>query len=477
VENNEDLRDAFVRKLQEALDVTDGIPGQDREATNQLLRDADATLTRIRDENRRALEQVNRQVRIVNHHCPNIVLFLLNGVGYGELGAYGQQQIKTPVADVLAAHGTRFTQFYAGSCESVASRGTLYSGNLTARGEQAGEDWITVRERDVTLAEVLFQGGYETGLFGIWGVGPVARAGHPNSQGFKTFVGYLDDPSADDFYPPTLWCNGNQVSLPGNRAGAKTQYAPDVIVAAAQRFIDTEYRRPFFMTVALPMSVTENGVEVPDLSPYADRDWPMGDKVRAAMLTRVDRYLGQIVTQLQQRRILNRTMVILTSDRGPPSAPGGGEDRFLAAGELRGRAGELYEGGIRVPLIVLWPGARRAPAESDVPFGMWDLLPTLRDLTGTLRCPRTLDGVSLAGRLAGSVGDERLSRALLYWEKHRDGLAQAVRVEDWKGVRFGAEGRWELYDLKTDPAESRDVAEFHPDVVRRIDQLARFLQP
>jgi arylsulfatase A-like enzyme len=108
---------------------------------------------------------------------------------------------------------------------------------------------------------------------------------------------------------------------------------------------------------------------------------------------------------------------------------------------------------------------------------MWDLLPTLRDLTGTLRCPRTLDGVSLAGRLAGSVGDERLSRALLYWEKHRDGLAQAVRVEDWKGVRFGAEGRWELYDLKTDPAESRDVAEFHPDVVRRIDQLARFLQP
>ena len=188
------------------------LPARIRTRRTSFLRDADAALTRIREENRRALEQANRQVRIVDCHCPNIVLFLLNGVGYGDLGVYGQQLIKTPIADILAAQGTQFTQFYAGSPESVASRGTLYSGKLTARGEQAGEDWIAVRERDFTLAESLYQGGYETGLFGVWGAGPVERAGHPNSQGFKCFFGYLDDKSALDLLsadPVAKWRPGS----------------------------------------------------------------------------------------------------------------------------------------------------------------------------------------------------------------------------------------------------------------------------
>lgn len=476
-EDSEELRDSLVRKVKEALDAAEGVLDRDRDSANQILREADATLSRIREENRRALEQVNRQVRLVNHTCPNIVLFVLNGVGYGELGAYGQRLIKTPVADALAMHGLRFTQFYAGSCDSSASRGTLYSGKLTARGEQVGEDWITVREQDVTLAEMLFQGGYETGLFGVWGVGPVARAGHPNRQGFKTFVGYLDDPGAEDLYPSALWCNESQVPLAENRGGARKRYAPDVIVAAAQRFIAAAARRPFFLTVALPMPVSDTGVELPDVGPYADRDWPTRDKARAAMLTRVDRYLGQIVSQLEERRILQRTMFILTSDGGPPGVPGDGEDRFQATGPLRGRAGELYEGGIRVPLIVVGPGIRSAPADSDWRFGMWDLLPTLRELTGTLHCPRGIDGVSVARGWSAPAAAPQPPGTLLYWERHRGGWAQAVRVEDWKGVRFAADGPWELYDLQTDPGESQDVAASHPAVVKRIDELAKFLQP
>lgn len=480
-EDSEGLRDGLVRKLKEALDAAEGMfdqdQDQDRDSVNETLREADATLSRIREENRRALEQVNRQVRLVNHKCPNIVLFLLNGVGYGELGAYGQPLIKTPVADALALHGVRFTQFYAGSCDSIASRGTLYSGKLTARGEQVGEDWMTVREQDVTLPEMLFQGGYETGLFGVWGVGPVARAGHPNRQGFKTFVGYLDDPAAEDLYPSALWCNASQVPLPENRGGARQRYAPDVIVAAARRFIASVSQRPFFLTVALPMPLTADGVELPDLGPYADRDWPTRDKARAAMLTRVDGYLGQIVSELQEQRLVHRTMIILTSDRGPPAVPAGGVDRFQATGPLRGRAGELYEGGIRVPLIVVEPGMRSAPMVSELRFGMWDLLPTLRDVTGTLCCPGALDGVSVAKRWAGPADAPPPLRALLYWERHRGGWAQAVRVDDWKGVRFAADGRWELYDLRTDLAESQDVAASHPAVVKRIDELAKFLQP
>ncbi len=474
---NEGLKDALIRKLKEALDAADDITGQDRDAADQVLRDADVALARIREENRRALEQVNRQVRIVNGHCPNVVLFLLNGVGYGDLGVYGQQVIKTPIADILAAQGTQFNQFYAGSCESVASRGTLYGGRLTVRGEQAGEDWITVRERDCTLAESLYQGGYETGLFGVWGAGPLDRAGHPNRQGFQSFFGYLDDKSALDFYPPTLWRNDEQIALTGNQGGAKTQYAPDLIVEGAKQFIDAECKRPFFLTVAFPMTISATGPAVPDLNPYADQDWPVAEKTRAAMITRVDRYMGQIVQRLQERRVLNRTIVIITSDRGPPSVAEGAGDRFQPTGGLRGRKGELYEGGIRVPLIVCWAGTPLAPAESDLAFGMWDLLPTLCDLTGTWRRPKTIDGVSVAQRLSGPAPDPAVPASPLYWETHAGGLAQAARVGDWKGVRSGAAAPWELYDLKTDAAESTDVAGQHADVVERIDKLVKFLRP
>lgn len=469
------LRDSLTRKLKEALDAAEGITGEDRDTATRILEEADAALTRIREENRRALEQANRQVRIVNNHCPNVVLFLLNGVGYGELGAYGQQLIKTPVADALAATGARFTQFYAGAPTSIASRGALYSGNTTARGEQLGDDWVVLRRQDHSLAKMLYRGGYETGLFGVWGAGPIEHAGHPNQQGFQTFFGYLDDASAADLYPSSLWRNGDRVPLDGNANGAKTQYAPDVIVEAAKRFVDKHYKRPFFLTVAFPMSPAAGSPVVPSLEPYADQDWPEQDKARAALLTRVDRYIGQIVARVRERHVLGRTLIVITSDHGPPAVAG--DDRFQGTGPFRGRAGDLYEGGIRVPLIMNGPGAPGESAESEAPFAMWDLLPTLRDLTATMNRPRALDGVSMAGRLSGAPQASAPPKGVLYWESHRGPLAQAARIDAWKGHRANPTADWELYDLKADPGEARNVAGSNPTVVDQIRELVGSLRP
>lgn len=475
-DGDESLKDALVRKLKEALDSADDVADEERDMANQILRDADKTLTRIREENRRALEQVNRQVRIRDAHSPNVVLFLLHDVGYGDLGCYGQKTISTPMIDLIAAHGTRFTQFYAGASESVASRGTLLSGKLSARGAQVGDTGVTVQKQDCTLAETLYQGGYETGLFGLWGAGPLEAAGHPNSQGFKTFFGYLDDASAADYYPETLWHNGEQVPLSGNQGGAKKQYAPDLIVESAKRFVDAACRGPFFLVVAFPMALSGDGSEVPDFGPYADVNWPTADKARAAMLTRVDGYVGQIVSKLEERRLLSRTITIITSDNGPPQAA---EDRFRSTAGLRGGKGQLYEGGIRVPLIVRWAsGFRMDSGEHDLPLGMWDALPTLADLTGTWRRPKAIDGVSIVPRLRPATNsDSPPPGSPMYWERHAGGFAQAARVDDWKGVRSGADGPWELYDLKTDPAESKDLADAHPDVIERIEQTVKSLHP
>jgi arylsulfatase A-like enzyme len=224
------------------------------------------------------------------------------------------------------------------------------------------------------------------------------------------------------------------------------------------------------------MSLSGGGTVVPDFGPYADKDWPTADKARAAMLTRVDGYVGQIVSKLEERRLLSRTITIITSDNGPPRAA---EDRFLATAGLRGGKGELYEGGIRVPLIVRWSSCFRMDCcECDLPFGMWDALPTLADLTGTWRRPKTIDGVSIIRRLSPPANSDSPPPASpLYWESHAGGFAQAARVDDWKGVRTGADGRWELYDLKTDPVESKDVADAHPDAIERIGQTVKRLRP
>lgn len=471
----ESLKDALVRRLKEALDSADEVTDADRKTASQILRDADASLSRIREENRRALEQANRQVRIVSGCSPNVVLFLLHDVGYGDLGCYGQKAIQTPTIDLLAAHGTRFTQFYAGAPESVASRGTLLSGKLSARGTQVGDTWVTVRQQDCTLAETLYQGGYETGLFGVWGAGPVATVGHPNSQGFKTFFGYLDDATAANYYPATMWRNGEQIALTGNQGGAKKQYAPDLIVESAKRFIDATCRRPFFLMVAFPMLMSGDGTEVPDFGPYADKDWPTADKARAAMITRVDGYIGQILRLLDERKVLFRTITAVTSDSGPAR---NAVDRFQSAGGLRGWKGESYEGGIRAPLVVRWSSCFRIDSyECDLPFGMWDALPTLADLTATWYRPKAIDGVSIVRRLTvGPDGRAPLPACSLYWEKHGGGFGQAVRLDNWKAIRSSADGVWELYDLSVDRAESRNVSDAHADVKQRVNEFVELLR-
>jgi arylsulfatase A-like enzyme len=378
--------------------------------------------------------------------------------------------------DLLASHGTRFTQFYAGAAESVASRGTLLSGQLSARGTPFGGSWVTVRPQDCTVAEMMYQGGYETGLFGVWGAGPVAAAGHPNQQGFKTFFGYLDDAAAADYYPTALWQNGEQIPLTGNRGGARKHYAPDLIVENAKRFIDTTCKRPFFLVVAFPMGISGGGADAPDFGPYADKDWPTADKARAAMITRVDGYIGQIVRRLDERRVLTRTIIAVTSDIGPGRNVGA---RFQSTGGLRGWSGDLYEGGIRVPLVVRWASCspRMDCCECDLPFGMWDALPTLADLTETWYRPKAIDGVSIIRRLGG-VPDTMapLPAGALYWEKHGGGFGQAVRLDNWKAIRMAVDGPWEFYDLSADRAESTNATDAPADVKQRVNEFVERLR-
>ena len=468
-----EYQDPLLRKLSEALLGGEGNSEEESDSAEQILREADGILARVREENRRGLEAANRQVRIVGGcRTPNIVLCLLDDVGYGDLGCYGQRRILTPCIDMIAATGTLFAQFYAGSSVSVASRGVLLSGKLAARGTVVDGACITVRESDVTVAEMLYQGGYETALFGLWDAGPREIAGDPNSQGFREFYGYLDSESAEDYYPDFLWHNAKKDPLPGNQDGASEQYAPDLIVEKARDFIAHRTGRPFFVTIAFPMAITGSGSEVPDYGVYAENDWPDVDKAKAAMLSRVDRYIGEILVQLKESGCAGRTLIIITSDNGPDDR-GGVDLEFLAsASALRGKKADLYEGGIRVPMITCWAGIPRTGGISNMTWAMWDMLPTLADLSSTLLRPSGTDGVSLLARLARDArpGASPAAPPFLSWEKRRGGFSQAARLGDWKSVRDAEDGPWELYNLSTDVVESQDVASQFPDVVQSIEK-------
>jgi arylsulfatase A-like enzyme len=472
------LKDPLFQRLRELLREVEKITGHEVAQLGDSLEGSDQILTSLRAESRAALKEASRQVRIRDCRSPDIVLFLLDDVGYGDLACRCQERICAPCINAVADCGTRFTQFYAGSGWSTPSRGTLLSGNSTSRGQLVDGELVTVKESDFTLAETLYQGGYETALFGVWDVGPMEIAGHPNSQGFEYFFGYLDGEEAKNYYPESLWRNGEQVLLPENQGGARRQYAPDLIVSDVVHYLHHTPRRPFFLTIALPMTLIGDGTEVPDFGPYAECDWPVPNKAKAAMLTRVDCYVGQILCQLKTTGRWTNTMVIVTSDNGPDDRCGVDLAFFNSTAGLRGRKGDLYEGGIRVPMIVHWPQAPWDAAACDFPWAMWDVLPTLVQVTGTWRGPQGIDGVSLIERLKRST-DPGLPPCCpaLYWEKHGEGFAQAARLGEWKSVRFAPDGPWELYNLCTDVAESQNVAGQHPEVLAEIDKLIHLIKP
>lgn len=410
---------------------------------------------------------------------PNIIFILADDLGYGDLGCYGQKQIKTPQLDKMAREGMRFTDAYAGSTVCAPSRCCLMTGLHTGHCYVRGNKRLPLRDTDLTVAELLKQQGYATGLIGKWGLGEPDTTGHPNRKGFDYFFGYTSQRHAHNYYPGWLWRNDERVTLRNELNGShdftvgkatqQLDYTHDLFTADALRWIDQQKDEPFFLYLAYTIPHANNearNMDVPSDEPYADRDWPQQQKNTAAMITRMDRDVGQLLDALREHGIDQNTLVIFSSDNGPHREGGAKPEFFHAGGGLRGIKRDLYEGGIRVPTIAWWPGQIEPGSTSDAPWAFWDFLPTAAEVAGTSP-PSNLDGLSVLPTLRGRTQDALRQRPL-YWEFHERGFKQAARLGQWKAVRFGLAGEVQLYDLAQDPAEKNDIAADHPQITAKL---------
>ena len=401
---------------------------------------------------------------------PNIIFILADDLGYGDLGCYGQKHIKTPNIDRIAAEGIRFTQHYAGSTVCAPSRCVLmtglHTGHTAVRGnrEIKPEGQYPIAAETITVAKVLKRAGYITAVVGKWGLGGPGSSGVPNKQGFDHWFGYLCQRKAHSYYPEYLWKNGKKIILEKNKAGKKGTYSHDLFTAEAMDFIRQNRNRRFFLY--LPYTIPHTRYEIPSTEPYSDRPWAKKEKVHAAMITRMDRDIGRTMNLLKKLNIDEKTIVFFSSDNGAAQR---WEDRFDSSGLLRGRKRDVYEGGIRTPLVVRWPGKIKPAAESDHISAFWDFLPTCAELAG-VSAPENIDGISMVPTLLGR--DDRQKRhKFLYWEffHWKKGFYLAVRMGDFKVVRLSPTGPLELYNLKTDIAEKNNIAAEHPEIIAEIE--------
>src|SRR6516162_1054573 len=330
---------------------------------------------------------------------PNIILILADDLGYGDVGCYGQKRIQTPQIDRLAAEGMRFTQCYAGSTVCAPSRCALMTGLHSGHGTVRGNALVPLAPEDVTVAEVLKEANYATALIGKWGLGEPGSTGIPNRKGFDYFFGYLNQQHAHNYYPDYLWKNQEKVNLAGNVvknnvATERAQYSHDLFTNQALGFLDSRKRltpdKPFFLYLAytIPHANNErgraegNGMEVPSDAPYSGRPWPQAQKNHAAMITRLDADVGKLLERLKVLGLDEQTIIFFSSDNGPHKEGGADPKFFQSAGALRGHKRDLTEGGIRVPMIVRWPGKIKAGTVSDQVWAFWDFLPTAAELAG-----------------------------------------------------------------------------------------------
>jgi len=420
----------------------------------------------------------------------SIIFILADDLGYGDLGCYGQTRIKTPNLDKMAAEGIRFTDFYAGGTVCAPSRCALMTGLHTGHAWIRGNSDLSLRPEDVTIAELLKQAGYHTGLIGKWGLGNEHTPGVPQKNGFDEFAGYLDQVHAHDYYTDHLWHFDPKVPFDDwqyfyeNQGGKKGLYIPDLLAKASLNFVRTHkpdqfnHYQPFFLYLAniIPHANNEeasrsgNGMQVPSDAPYSSEAWPQPEKNKAAMITRLDTDVGKLMDKLKELKIDQDTVVIFSSDNGPHKEGGVDPNFFQSAGPLRGTKRDLYEGGIRVPLIVRWPAQIKAGQMSDSIGAFWDFMPTAAELAST-KCPTNIDGISLLPTLLGKTQTNR--HEFLYWEFHEKGFQQAVRMADWKGIRPQAREPLELYNLKNDIGEKQNVADKNPAVIAKMEEYLK----
>jgi arylsulfatase A-like enzyme len=421
----------------------------------------------------------------------NIIWIMADDLGWGDLGCYGQKVITTPNLDRMAKEGMRFTHFYSGATVCAPSRSVLmtglHHGHTRIRGNagQTNPAAQALKEGDVTVASVLKNAGYKTALIGKWGLGNVgaAESGLPRKQGFDYFYGYLSQHHAHNHFPDYLWRNESKEPLSNvivpvgeDGAGYATEaihYADDLFTDDALKFVTENKTAPFFLYWAMVIPHANNergrilgdGAHVPDYGPYADKDWPKQDKGQAAMITRLDSYVGRMMEHLKALGIAENTLVIFSSDNGPHNESKHDLERFDPNGPYTGIKRSLTDGGIRVPFIAWWPGKVK-PSESAHVGYFPDFMPTAAELAGT-PAPDKTDGISLVPTLTGK---EQPNHEFLYWEFHEGGFKQAALYQGrWKGIRSGGpDAPVQLFDQQNDVAELTNVAAQHPDIAEKV---------
>lgn len=432
-----------------------------------------------------------------NRRRPNIVYIIADDLGYAEVGCYGQKKIKTPNIDKLAAQGMKFTQHYSGNPVCAPSRCVLmtgkHSGHSQVRankqvggkegwelGSTIGGQW-PLEAGTVTAAKILKDAGYTTGAFGKWGLGRVGTTGNPNKQGFDHFYGYICQRQAHTYYPNHLWRDSKVEWIEENKDGKEGAYSHDLIANEALKFVKANKDRPFFLYV--PFTIPHVALQVPEdsLAEYRGK-WPdppyTGDKgyfphphpraCYAAMVTRMDRDVGRIMSLLKELNLEDNTIVMFTSDNGPTFNGGSDSEFFESARPLRGLKGSVYEGGIRVPFIIRWPGKIKAGSTSEHICAFWDFLPTCCQLLG-VDAPADIDGISILPTLLGQQSKQKKHK-YLYWELRGQ---QGVRMGRWKAVRLKPNQKIQLYDLDKDIGEQNDVAGVNPDIVAKMVEIMK----
>lgn len=430
---------------------------------------------------------------------PNIIYILADDLGYGDLSITGQKHFSTPNIDRLAKEGLVFTQHYAGSTVCAPSRSALmtglHTGHTPIRGnkEVRPEGQHPLPSESVTMAEILKSSGYTTGAFGKWGLGFPGSVGDPLNQGFDRFYGYNCQRIGHNYYPYHLWSNEEKVMLPANAGDQEGAYAPELIHDQTLAFIEQNKDRPFFAFV--PSIIPHAELKVPDrylerfrgkLEPekaykgcdpgcerYKNGGYGSQEATHAtfaAMITLLDEQVGEIMAKVNELGLQERTIIIFTSDNGPHREGGADPDYFDSNGIYRGYKRDLYEGGIRVPMIAHWPG-KIAAGQTNHLSAFWDVMPTVAELAGVdLNDP--IDGISFLPTL---MGKPQPKHDYLYWEFHERGGRRALRKDSWKLVQYNVgkqqKGAFQLYNLESDPGETRDLSGERPEMVRELVQL------
>lgn len=432
---------------------------------------------------------------------PNVVFILADDLGYGDLGCYGQSKFQTPNIDKLANEGMRFTQHYAGAPVCAPSRCALltakHTGHATIRGNKkvSKEGDYPLSDSDFILHQLYKSQGYVTGVFGKWGLGYPGSSGDVMKNGVDVFFGYYGHLAAHNYYPEYLWNNNQRVLIGENVHFSNKVYAPSMIQDSVLAFIESNKNHPFFLYLSTIIPHAELAAPASYVSVFTgkfEKETPYkGIKTikvatrfgaydaqktpkaaYAAMITLLDDHVGEIVKKLKDAGVYENTIIVFTSDNGPHKEGGANPDYFNSSGGLRGYKRDLYEGGIRVPLIINWPGKIK-PGNTDIISGNWDLMPTLAEILHTAP-PEKIDGISLYSTIFGQPESQK-KHPYLYWEFHEQGGKQAIRMGKWKAIKLNvkhpSKAYVELYDMEKDVSEGTDVSAQYPEVLKELKEL------